>query len=290
MTTQQRWAVILGASSGTGAGIAQALAVDPGLNIFGVHRGRYAEQAAEVEQAVRATGRTIVMWVADAATLEGAQQGVQQLLQIAGKGSIYMLVHSIASASMGQFVVGESVLHPRQLEKTFDAMAHSFVHWTRELYNAELLAPGARLLGLNNPLSHTHLYNTGAVSASKAALEQYIQHLAIELGPEGYRVNMLTFGTVMTSALRHVYAPDVLKRLEEAHCRMNPAGRMSTVEEVARFVSVLARDEAAWFNGATIDFSGGMNLKLIDMVLNADRYDEGGDEEGPSGGMVKERQ
>ncbi|MEO1266812.1 MAG: hypothetical protein AAFX99_01875 [Myxococcota bacterium] len=66
MTTQQRWAVILGASSGTGAGIAQALAVDPGLNIFGVHRGRYAEQAAEVEQAVRATGRTIVMRVVQA--------------------------------------------------------------------------------------------------------------------------------------------------------------------------------------------------------------------------------
>lgn len=267
------WAVILGVSSGTGAAVAHALAQDPGLQIFGAHRGRYADQAAEVERAVQQTGRRIEMWVADAGTAEGAQQGAERLLQIAGERSVRMFVHSIASASMGQFVVGEDVLHPRQIEKTFNAMAHSFVHWARELYDANLLAPGARLLALNNPLDHTHLHNTGAVSASKAALEQYVHHLAIELGQEGFRVNMLKFGTVMTSALRHVYAPDTLQQLEEAHCRMNPAGRMCTVEEVARFVSVLAGDAAEWFNGATIDFTGGMNLKLIDLVLNPERHD-----------------
>jgi len=30
---------------------------------------------------------------------------------------------------------------------------------------------------------------------------------------------------------------------------------------------VLAGEDAAWFNGATIDFTGGMTLKLIDLVL-----------------------
>src|SRR4051812_29358285 len=43
------WALILGVSSGTGAAIAEAVARKPGLNVFGVHRGRYMDTARELE-------------------------------------------------------------------------------------------------------------------------------------------------------------------------------------------------------------------------------------------------
>jgi hypothetical protein len=58
--------------------------------------------------------------------------------------------------------------------------------------------------------------------------------------------------------------------MEEAHREMIPAGRMCTLEEVARFVTLLTREETAWFNGATIDFLGGMMLRLFDIVLRPD--------------------
>jgi len=32
----------------------------------------------------------------------------------------------------------------------------------------------------------------------------------------------------------------------------------------------LAGDAGAWFNGATIDFTGGLTLRLFDMVLQPD--------------------
>ena len=95
----------------------------------------------------------------------------------------------------------------------------------------------------------------------------YVRHLAMELGPLGHRVNLLKFGTVVTPALRVVMGPEAMSRLERAHRDMIPAGRMVTLEEVAAFVSLLMRDEAAWFNGATIDFSGGMTLRLLDLLL-----------------------
>ncbi|MBU8896655.1 SDR family oxidoreductase [Corallococcus sp. M34] len=263
------WAVILGASSGTGAAIAEAVAQRPGLNVFGVHRGRYAEQAAEVERRVRAQGRDVVLRQADASTPEGAEAGADALLASAGPRSVKLFVHSIAGASVGHFLsTGEDRLHPRRIQRTFDCMAHSFVYWAQALVARDLLAPEARLLGLQNPLDQTHLGNTGLISAAKASLEMYVRHLAMELGPRGHRVNLLKFGTVMTPALRHVYSPEALARLEEAHAKLNPAGRMCTVEEVARFVTVLVGEDAAWFNGATIDFSGGMTLRLLDLVLN----------------------
>lgn len=264
-----QWALILGASSGTGAAIAEAVARKPGLDVFGVHRGRYAESAAQLEQAVQDTGRRVELWQADASTPEAAEAGVEALRQVAGPRSVKLFVHSIAGASVGHFLSqGEDRLHAKRIRRTFDTMAHSFVYWAQALVAADLLAPEARLLGLQNPLDVTHLSNTGLISASKAALEMYVRYLAVELGPLGHRVNLLKFGTVMTPALKHVYSPEALARLEATHSRMNPAGRMCTVEEVARFVTVLVGEDAAWFNGATIDFSGGMTLRLMDLVLN----------------------
>lgn len=265
----RKWAVVLGASAGTGAAIAAQVARSPGFDVFGVHRGRYTEGAAEVEAEVRAAGRTMVMRRADAATPEGAESGADALLEIAGRRSVKLFVHSLASGSVGHFVVPpEQRLHPKQFQKTFDAMAHSFVYWTQALVSRDLLAPNARILGLTNPLSESLLHNTGVITAAKAALEIYVRHLAVELGPFGHRVNLLEFGTVITPAVRHVYSPEAMSRLEEAHRRMNPCARICTVEEVARFVSVLCGDDVDWFNGATIDFTGGMMLKLIDLVLN----------------------
>jgi NAD(P)-dependent dehydrogenase (short-subunit alcohol dehydrogenase family) len=72
---------------------------------------------------------------------------------------------------------------------------------------------------------------------------------------------------VVTPAVRKVYGDAALSRIVATHLRMIPAGRMCSVEEVARFVTVLAGDAGEWFNGATIDYSGGLTLGLADLLL-----------------------
>ena len=101
------------------------------------------------------------------------------------------------------------------------------------------------------------VHNCGLIGAAKAALEMYVRCLARELGPRGHRVNLLKFPTVNTPAVRTVYGEASMDRIERVHREMIPAGRMCTVEDVARFVSVLAGDAGEWFNGATIDYTGG---------------------------------
>jgi NAD(P)-dependent dehydrogenase (short-subunit alcohol dehydrogenase family) len=267
-SSENRWAVILGVSAGTGAAAARALARDGNMNIFGVHRGNFADDAAALEVEIRALGRQAHMQVGDAGTADGTRQCAETLLQLAGPRSVGVFLHSIAAASVGHFV-GEGAFHPKQFVKTFNYKAHSFVYWTQALVALDLLAPGARLFGLTNSLHDSQLHNTGMIAASKAALEMYIRYLAMELGPRGHRVNLLKFGTVVTPALRQVLGESAMARLEAAHSEMIPAGRMCTLEEVAALLAVLAAsDECAWFNGATIDFTGGMTLRLLDLVLN----------------------
>lgn len=264
------WAVVLGASAGTGAAMAKAVAHDPGLHVFGAHRGHHPDGAAAVVDEVTRAGRRAVMHVGDAGTLEGVAVGAAALAEAAGPRSVRFFVHSLANASVGRFTSGgDDQLTPRQVQKTFESMAHSFVFWTQELVRRDLLAPGARLLALTNPLHESMLRQCGLVLASKAALEAYVRHLAFELGPRGHRVNLLKFATVLTPAVEKVYSPEALARLDARHRRMIPAGRMCSTDEVAGFVSLLLDERASWMNGATIDFTGAMTQSLLDLVLNA---------------------
>ena len=267
-----QWAVILGASTGTGAAVARAVAERPGLNVFGAHRGRHPQGAAEVARDVEAHGRRCVLYEAEAGTADAAARGADALLAAAGPASVKLFVHSIANASLGRFASNDGEqFSPQQFQKTFDAMAHSFVYWVQALVARDLLAPEAQILGLSNPLVDSLVRNGGMITATKAALEVYVRHLAWELGPRGHRVNLLKFGGVLTTASEVTFSGEAGVALREVLPRVTPAGRMVTLEEVARFVSVLAGDDARWFNGATIDFTGAQTQSLFDALLHPQR-------------------
>lgn len=269
--SDEKWAVVLGATSGAGEAIARLTTSRPGLHVFGVHRGNHAEAAAALEAQGAALGRRVHLRRAEGGTAEAAEAGAEELLAIAGPGSVRLFVHAIANASVGLFLHGDPWLRPDQIERTFASMAHSFVWWTQALQRRDLLDPaGARLLGLTSPLGESIIRNVGAISAAKAALEVYVRHLAFELGPRGHRVNLLKYGATRTTALGRVLPEAKLNHLESQLRRMTPAHRACTVEDVARFVAVLAGDDAAWFNGATIDFTGGEVQSLYDLVLHPD--------------------
>lgn len=268
--TNTLWALILGATSGAGLAICKALAREPGLHIMGLHRGNHPEGVAEVEQAVRAAGKQIRWLVADAGKPELIDEEADEIRAIVGTGSVHIVVHSIANASVGLLASGESSawIHPKQVQKTFDSMAHSFVYWTQALLRKQMLAPGARILALDNAINESLLGNLSVIAASKAALETYVRHLALELGPQGYRVNALKFGTVESAALQWIFPAEVWDRVKAIHDRMFPAGRMNTMEEVAAFVSVLASDAGAWFNSAVIDFTGGQMHGVYQLLMD----------------------
>ncbi len=266
--TTNHWAVILGASTGTGAAIARAVARRPGLDVFGMHRGHHPVEAEAVARDVAASGRRCVMHLGEAGTAHAAEAGAEALMGAAGPRSVKLFVHSLANASLGHLASGEGArFTAARVHKTFDSMAHSFVYWAQQLVARDLLAPEAQLLGLSNPLVDSLVRNGALITASKAALEVYVRHLAYELGPLGHRVNLLKFGGVATTAVGHTFPDAAGEALRATLPRVIPAGRMLTLDEVARFVTVLAGDDARWFNGATIDYTGAQSQSLFDALI-----------------------
>lgn len=261
------WVVVLGCSTGTGAAVTRA-AADAGHDVFGIHRGNWPEHATALREYVTARGRELVLWEADASTLEAVDGGRRRLREVAGPGSIIMVVHAIASASVGLLAAGETPLAPRQLQATFDRMAHSFVWWTQGLVRSDLTHPdGTQFLALSNLMPDHTIRGAAAIAASKAALEVYVKHLAFELGHAGHRVNVLKFAMVVTEALQATFPPEAVEKLITTMERSVPAGRLLEVDEVGRLCLILAEGDARWFNGATLDYTGSESLPFFDTLV-----------------------
>ena len=273
MDMKGKWAVVLGTTGGTGGATARALSRDRGLNIFGMHRGHWPEEAERIQHEVKASGCECCLLKAGAGSVEEAEAGASHLLELAGPGSVQVFVHAIADASYGVFAADpERMLHPKQLDKTFRVMAHSFVYWVQELVRRDLLAPNATLIALGNPMPDSVVHGWGVVAAAKEALRIYVRQIADELGPRGIRTMLIKFGLVETQAIRIAFSDEEWDALRKRLTRIIPRRRLQTVDEVAGFISYVAGQGTDCFNGSTIDFSGGQTSALLNPVFHPDDY------------------
>jgi len=92
---------------------------------------------------------------------------------------------------------------------------------------------------------------TGAYSISKTGLLVLVRSLALELGPRGIRVNMVSPGQLENSV-----------DLPEDISRRVPLGRAGRVDEIAGAVAWLASDKAAYVTGQELEVAGGLMLSL----------------------------
>jgi NAD(P)-dependent dehydrogenase (short-subunit alcohol dehydrogenase family) len=97
-----------------------------------------------------------------------------------------------------------------------------------------------------------------AYCVSKAGVDQLTRCLALELAPDGVRVNAVNPGVVRTELHRsggmeeEAYAA-FLERSRTTH----PLGRVGRPEEVAELIAFLGSSQAGWITGETIAIDGG---------------------------------
>ena len=99
---------------------------------------------------------------------------------------------------------------------------------------------------------------TAAYNVAKAGLHHLTRTLAVELGPEGVRVNAVVPGYIRTEMFERSNPEHRKLQLAVAH----PIGRVGTPEEVAAVVSFLCSPAASFVSGAVIPVDGGLTSKL----------------------------
>jgi enoyl-[acyl-carrier protein] reductase III len=102
--------------------------------------------------------------------------------------------------------------------------------------------------------------NYAAIGASKAALESFVRHLALELGPRGINFNCIVSGMVATDAIRTM--PDATAMLQGARERLLLPSRDLEPQHIADAVAFLASSQSDFIQGHTLVVDGGVSIRI----------------------------
>lgn len=113
---------------------------------------------------------------------------------------------------------------------------------------------GGCVVNLSSITSVAHAAGTSLYPASKAAMNQITQAMAVEFGALGVRCNAVGPGTVLTEGTQSHYGDDAARA---AIAGTLPLGRMGAPDDIADAVSFLCSDDASWITGQTLFVDGG---------------------------------
>ncbi|HEX4897975.1 MAG TPA: SDR family oxidoreductase [Candidatus Limnocylindrales bacterium] len=264
--SRERWALILGASSGMGEATARAFA-KAGYNICGIHLDFRAALAHvdELKAELAADGVEVLyinMNAADDEKRAGALDQLEERFAAARQAGrqpyVRMVMHSLAFGSLVPFIADDpkAAVDRKKMEMTQDVMANSLVYWVQDLYRRGMLGPGSKIFAMTSEGSSRVVPSYGVVSSAKAALESHVRQLAMELARRGsgITVNAIRAGVTDTHALRKI--PEA-QLMIDITMKRNPTGRMTTTQDVAGAILALSGDGTDFINGDVISVDGG---------------------------------
>src|SRR5690554_1006053 len=196
---------------------------------------------------------------------EQQPSAVKQLAQKLGldEAKIDAAVADLMAEGVGEVLPLETpaysdmLIEDEDMAHTIYSMGTSMLTWTQKVSQLKLFADDARVLGLTSEGNTIAWRGYAAVSAAKVALESVSRSIAVEFAPQGIRSNIIQAGVTDTKALQAIPGSDRMKSVARLK---NPFKRLTTPEDVADVVSLLARDEAQWINGALIRADGGEQI------------------------------
>lgn len=243
-------ALITGASSGIGA----ATAIEYAKNGYFVYlMARNKERLQEVAAKCR-NGASIVS--CDVTDIAALNKRLDEMLT-AKIHRIEVIVNSAGIYQTHSTEEGTDEIWLKQLEVNLIGP----VRITRAFFPYFRQHGGGSIVNISSTLGLRPQGPTSAYSASKAAMVNWTQSLALEGGPSKIRANCVCPGLVDTPihSFHHMEQESKSATLEKLST-LQPLGRIGTPEDVAKTAYFLGSDLSSWTTGAVVAVDGGINL------------------------------
>jgi NAD(P)-dependent dehydrogenase (short-subunit alcohol dehydrogenase family) len=244
-----RVAVITGASRGIGAATALVLA-EQGFRVVVDYRSS-TEQADEVVRAVTAAGGEAVAIQADVTAPDDVAAMVDEAERRWGR--VDVLVHN---ALIPFDVTSFADLSWEQLGGKLDRELHAAFLLTKAVVPGMISRNYGRLIYLSTGLSRRPREGMIALGTAKAALDQFVRYVALELAPHGITANLVAPATVAETKVSKQLAAGEVRQLGAT----NPMGRLVRPDEVAKTVAFLASEDSGFTTGHYMEVNGGLAM------------------------------
>jgi NAD(P)-dependent dehydrogenase (short-subunit alcohol dehydrogenase family) len=238
--TDPRVVVITGAASGIGFATAE-LFRDAGETVFGLDISPTVPEGVtyvECNVGVKASVDAAI------ATCAAPQGRIDMLANVAGIVQ-FGRFEQITEAEWDR-------VHAVDLKGPFLVMQAAMPH---------LKACGGNIVNVSSVAGNVAQPYATAYAAAKGGLTMLTKAIALELSPDGIRVNAICPGTVDTPIVSHVasiFPTDLDARVADRLMMMLP-GPAITPAEIGSAIVYLASPEARMITGAVLAFDGGMS-------------------------------
>jgi NAD(P)-dependent dehydrogenase (short-subunit alcohol dehydrogenase family) len=236
-------ALVTGASSGMGEEITKAMAA-AGAGVVAV--GRNQER---LERVVAEAGSDVVA-VARDLTEDGAPQAVvDEAVERMGKLDILANVAGIMELGP----LGETPV--ASLDRQFRTNVRAPFELTQAALPHLRESKGA-IVFISSMAALAAFPESAAYTATKGAIDALARQLAVELAPDGIRVNAIAPGEIDTPMNTAFYAahPEFVEEMKE----FTPAGRLGLASDIAPAAVFLASDMARFVYGVSLPVDGGI--------------------------------
>jgi len=244
-----RVAVITGASRGIGAATALVLA-QRGFRVVVNYRSS-GDEADEVVRAAKAAGGEAVAIRADVTDVGAVAAMVEETEE--RWGGVDVLVHN---AMIPFKVTSFADLSWEQLGGKLDGELGSAFFVTKAVVPGMISRNYGRLVYLSTGLSRRPREGMIALGTAKAALDQFVRYVALEVAPHGITANLVAPATVDETKVTSQLSGDEVHRLGAT----NPMGRLVRPDEVARTIAFLASDDSGFTTGHYLTINGGLSM------------------------------
>jgi 3-oxoacyl-[acyl-carrier protein] reductase len=242
--SEQKIALVTGASRGIGAAIADAL-VAAGMIVVGTATSE--KGAAAIDDRLAASGGAgLVLNVTDEASVNACLEAIKARFGVAT-----VLVNNAG-------ITADNLLMRMKDDEWYsvvDTNLNALYRVCKGAVKGMTRARWGRIINVSSVVGRMGNAGQSNYAATKAGVEGFTRALARELGSRNITVNAVAPGfieTDMTDALG-----DDAKGTLSAQI---PLGRLGGADEVAALVAFLASDGAAYITGETIQVNGGMYM------------------------------
>lgn len=239
---QGRTVLVTGGGTGIGRAIAEAFLAN-GANV--VVSGRRREKLDEVLTG-HPTDRTLAV---EADVADDASAAAMVRAAVDRFGSLDVVVNNAAAYTNGAF--DELTLEDWRAIRATNI--DGFVHVARHAL-PELERSGGNLVVVGSVSGLRGDWSQAAYNATKAAIMNFVQSLALDYGPRGVRLNAVAPALTITDLTRAIEEDD--QALAAATNRI-ALGRPGRPDDIAPAVLFLASPDAAYITGAWLPVDGG---------------------------------